>query len=459
MKKNILVIFGGKSTEHDISILTGCQVANALNKNYYNILPLYITKQGKWHCDNRLLDINFCAHFNPKFAREVTVLPSDNWLYKRTCLGYKKMAKIHCAIVCCHGKNGEDGSVQGLLELAGIPYTSSGILGSCVGLDKIAMKHMFKANKVPICKYFALQKSEFEQGGVDWVLKNIKLPVIVKPNTLGSSIGISVVSNHSQLEDALNTAFLFDDKVVIEALVQNLQEVNISVLGDGANCVCSTTEQPTNASEFLTFADKYLRSSKNAPKVANNFASNGPGKSTNEHMSMRCGENKSTQALQCSENEVTNKKMLQCGENKNVDTNALQCGKCENIDHNKNVETGCKLNQNGMQSASRIMPANITKQQDKKIRHLAQKVFALLDCKGVVRIDFLIDKTTQNVYVNEINTIPGSFAFYLWEQSGIRFDVLLDKLILIATNHHKKQSLYTTNFATSVLSATNSIEK
>lgn len=380
MKKNICVIFGGKSTEHDISILTACQVIKALNVQKYNILPVYINQKGNWYYGNQLKEVSFFKNISYKKLKQVSILPQDNFLYKKSFNKFKKWLKVDCAIICCHGKNGEDGTIQGLLELSNIPYTSSGVIGSSVGLDKVAMKNLFVADKLPVCKFVSVTKKQFDEGGIDYILKQISLPIIVKPNSLGSSIGISVVKDEQDLQDALQLAFLFDDKVCIEELVQNITEVNISVLGVGEDCVCSVTEQPQNNSEFLTFKDKYISGAK----------------------------------------------------------------------QNSSKSTASKLN--GMENLQRVVPANISNNQTKKIQQLAKQIFKLLNCKGVVRIDFIIDNTNQKIYVNEINTIPGSFAFYLWEQSGIKFDILLDKLIQIAEFVNKNQNKLTTTFNTTVLS-------
>ena len=205
--------------------------------------------------------------------------------------------------------------------------------------------------------------------------KKIKLPVIVKPNTLGSSIGISVAKTTEQLTEAIELAFVFDNNILIEELVQNLKEINISVMGDGQNCICSVTEQPQNKGEFLSFSNKYL-------------------------------DNTSS--------------------------------KTEQI-------------QKGMQNLSRIIPANISTTQIEQVEVLAKKVFAILRAKGVVRIDFLMDTKTEEIFVNEINTIPGSFAFYLWEKSGISFDKLVDMLVEIAESSMREQNKLTTKFTSSVL--------
>lgn len=414
MKKNICVIFGGKSTEHDISVLTACQVMKALNEQKYNIVPVYINQNGKWFCGNELKDVAFYKKVNYKKLKEVTILPQDDFLYKKSFKTFKKHLKIDCAVVCCHGKNGEDGTVQGLLELANVPYTSSGVLASSVGLDKTAMKNMFKAGKIPICKYASVSKKQYAEGGIDFVLKQIDLPVIVKPNSLGSSIGISVAKTDEQLQQALDLAFVFDEYVVIEKLVEDMTEVNISVLGEGENCVCSVTEQPKNNDEFLTFKDKYLSGQK---------------------------QKEGSKQYEIAKDTKQNGKLNDNDIKKQIDK------------LRGDVQHGNKLN--GMQNLSRIVPANISVAQTEKIKKLAQKIFTLLNCKGVVRIDFMIDNKQGKIYANEINTIPGSFAFYLWEQSGVKFDVLLDKLIELAIHSKLKQNMLTTTFNTSVLNGLN----
>lgn len=375
--KNLVVIFGGKSTEHDISILTACQVMSAIDSKKYNINPIYIDNKGEWYGGDELKNVTFYKKFNTKKLKSVAILPCSDFLWQKGLGGYKKLCKIDCAIVSCHGKNGEDGTVQGLLELANIPYTSSGVLGSCVGLDKIAMKKLFSSENLPICPFIAVNKSQFKS--VEDLLLQIDLPVIVKPSRLGSSIGISVAKTIDELKEAVDLAFMFDENIIVEKLVENLKEINISVLGDGVNAVCSVTEEPQNRGEFLSFSSKYL--------------------------------------------------------------------------------SGAKNENNGMQNISRIMPANIDNQTIRNIENLAKKIFALLDCKGVVRIDFMQNTQTNELFVNEINTIPGSFAFYLWEKTGLSFEKLIDRLIEIAINSNQSQNKLTSSFSSCVLSNNGGVKK
>lgn len=383
MKKNLLVVFGGRSTEHDISVLSAIQLMSAVDKNKYNLYPVYIDNDGKWFYGDALLDTKFYKDFNKNKVTEVAILPSYNYLFKKSVFGFRKLAKIDVAIISCHGKNGEDGTVQGLLELAQIPYQSSGVLGSSIGLDKFFMKQIFLQNKIPIAKFLHLTKVEFEKIDDENSIfynnvEKLGYPVIVKPNTLGSSIGVSLCKNKEELFDALTLAFEFDNLVLVEKCIQNLIEVNISVLGDSENFILSSTEEVLNKG-FLSFSKKYL-------------------------------SQKSTK-----------------------------------------TETKTAGSKSGMQNMDRIIPARLTKTQARQIDNLAKKIFLCLNAKGVIRIDFMIDCDTQKVYANEINTIPGSFAFYLWQKNGINFTNLVDRLVQIAEYDFKQKSKLMSTFSSNVL--------
>ena len=452
VKKNIVVIFGGKSTEHDISILSAMQMINSLDKNKYNVHPIYIAHSGSWFCGNALADVKVYQNFNQKKYKQVAILPSDNKLYKKTIFGFKPMFKIDCAVISCHGKNGEDGTLQGLLELSNIPYTSCGVLGSAIGLDKAVMKQIFAYNKIPVTKFVVLKKFDFEQKNFKLcnILNGLELPVVVKPNRLGSSIGISICKTESQLLDALKLAFIFDDKVVIEKLVRNLKEVNISVLGGANSVLLSCTEEVKNDGKFLSFEKKYIspnlkncdkngqKTIKNASKT-DNFNQNSENfkKNDNKEQSSCCGKNKA----KCT--------------SPNCKSECCTCGAKSNIDDGvQNVKPKKDGLKNGIQNLDRIIPANITQKQNKQIQLLAKKIFDAVGCSGVVRIDFMIDTKTGKVFANEVNTIPGSFAFYLWRDKGINFAELSDRLIQIAIDNNNKKNRLVSTFLSNVLGGT-----
>lgn len=390
MKKNIIVIFGGKTTEHDISILSAMQVIEALDKQKYQIYPIYITKQSKWFYGKKLFTIDAFKNFNTKNLKEVAILPSSDMLYIKKIGGFKPFLKIDCAFIIMHGLNGEDGSLQGLMELANIPYSSSGILASCVGIDKNIQKQMFENFNIPIVPYLFLTRAEYEKLGNKIKLEKLIFPVIVKPNRLGSSIGISVCRNQKQLNDALKLAFKFDDSVVIEKMIKKMKEINISVLGYKDDVLLSTTEQPITNHQMLTFTDKYCSGAKS----------------------------KTTGSKSTSVKEKT------------INTSGVK---------------------NGMQSLSRIVPANIDEKTKQLVETYAKQIFLGLKCKGVIRIDFIFDETKKVLYVNEVNTIPGSLAFYLWEYKGISFTDELDKILEIAYLDYQEKNLNMVVFESNVI--------
>lgn len=428
MKKNIVVIFGSRSTEHDISILSALQIYNAIDKQKYNVNLVYISHDGKWYVGKKLQDISTYKNFTFNGLKEVAILPSSQFLYVKGMFGLKQYKKIDCAVLSLHGKNGEDGTIQGLLELSQIPYTSSGVLGSSVGLDKSAMKQIFLQNKIPITKYIELSKTQFDSKkfNIERFVKKIKLPVVVKPNSLGSSIGISICKTSEELLEGIKLAFLFDEKLLIEKMIENLKEVNISVLGDGRHCIVSQSEEVQNKGEFLTFEKKYL-SNLPSNKVKTN--------------SKKIAEETSIDA------ENVNFRTQKVSQSKQINENNFP---------NNISQTSVK---NGMQNLDRIIPANISKEQQKQIESLAKKIFMATNSKGVVRIDFMIDTKTQKVYANEINTIPGSFAFYLWEKCGITFDQLADILIDIAIKNKNRRQKLVSYFDSTVLTQNQTIKK
>ena len=264
-----------------------------------------------------------------------------------------------------HGMNGEDGSLQGLLEIANIPYTSSGVLGASVGMDKILMKKVFEAHGLPVLPYEYFIRSEWEKDRdavIQKIEQKINYPMFVKPSNLGSSIGISKVKNRDELTVAIDIATRFDERVIVECGLEDLKEVNCSALGRADDVIASTTEQPISWKEFLTFDEKYVNGAKSAAAKS------------------------------------------------------------------------------GMASMSRKVPAEITKEQSDEVKDLTKKAFKALNSKGVVRIDFLIDNRDDKVYINEINTIPGSFAFYLWDHDGMKYKDLIDKLVEIAEKEHEEKN-------------------
>ncbi len=377
LKKNIAVLFGGKSVEHDISIITGVQTLNSLDITKYNIYPIYITKDNIFTISQNFFDIKFFTKGNitPKTKNIKQVqFSQDAFLYVTKGKKFVKFTKLDFVILCTHGGEGEKGSLQGLLDIYDIPYSSCDVFSSSICMNKVATKQLLLQNDINVVDYKTLSKSEYEKGNYLTKIKSLKYPLIVKPCNLGSSIGVTFCKNNNQLKNALSFAFLFDNQILIEQAVENLKEVNISVMGNSFENECSDIEEVLFQKDFLTFENKYL-----------------------------------------------------------------------------NKESSSK----GMENTSRIIPANINEENKDKLIKIAQKTYSILNCKGVVRIDFLINTKTNQIYVNEVNTIPGSLSNYLWKNKGYSFNDLLEKVMEYSLSEYEKEKKKVVNFSSNVLSQFN----
>lgn len=392
--KTLGVIFGGVTCEHDVSIVSGLQLIENVNKEKYQVVPIYIHSDGNWYTGDKLLDAkiykNFDAHISE--LKQAIIPPNKKGLivYEKGLFAKEKFIELDVVIPSMHGMNGEDGTLQGLLELANIPYTSSGVLGASVGMDKILMKKVFESHDLPVLPYTYFIRDEWEKDR-EKVLKEIEsklsYPMFVKPSNLGSSIGISKAKDRDGLIHSIEVAVSYDSRIIVEKAVNNLTEINCSALGYKDDVNTSCCEEPVSWKEFLTFEDKYLRGSKSAK----GGAKTAPAKIANMELK------------------------------------------------------GSK--QGGMESMDRRIPAQIPDEQTKEIQEYTKKAFKALNSKGVVRIDYIIDKDENKVYLNEINTIPGSFSFYLWKHDGIEYPELIDRLVDIAlkANEDKNKNNYTFN--------------
>lgn len=369
--KKVGVIFGGRSVEHEVSVITGMQIIENIDKTKYQVVPIYITKEGKWLTGECLLDFKNFKNNNLKDAKEIFMTPSHGNFNLYTnpeevgLFGKKILDTVDIIFPALHGTHGEDGSIQGLFELMDIPYVGGGVLASSVGMDKILMKDVFKANNLPIVDFYWFYRSDWKDNNesiVNNIENKLKYPVFVKPANLGSSIGINIAKDREGLIKAIEIAVNYDRKIIIEQAVQNPREINCAVLGYDEEIITSLCEEPLGWEDVLTFEDKYVKSNSKGTKTS--------------------GER-------------------------------------------------------------RIIPADISDELRERIEDLAKKSFKAIDGRGTSRIDFLIDQE-QNVFINEINTLPGSIGFYLWEGKGYPFKKLVDKLIDIAlvTHEEKKKNMY-----------------
>ena len=381
MKTNVGVVFGGRSVENEISVVTANQMMHAMDPEKYNIIPIYITKSGKWYSGEALKNVDNYRDTKSLLAQceEVYVRPvyGDTNLYrcKKGFFQKEVLAKLDVVVPALHGTNCEDGTFQGVMEFAGIPYAGCNTLASANGMDKITMKMILKECGIPVIDYCWFSDKEWfdrQEKVVENIEGKLGYPVIVKPANLGSSVGIKAAHNKEELLDAIENAIQFTNRIIIEKYVQKLKEVNCAVLGNYYDCQASVCEVPVRSGEILSYQDKYM---------------NG----------------------------------------------------------------GSKKSQ-GMQSTVREIPANLPEVTTTFIQNAACETFRALSCDGVSRIDFIIDEATDEIFVNEINTIPGSLSFYLWEYSRINFSALVDKLIEIAIRRQQDANKKVVNYGDNIFS-------
>ncbi len=369
MKTNVAVIFGGRSVEHEISIISAVQAMGNINREKYNVIPVYMNKQSVFYSGEALCDIETFKSGRPELSAEpisfVSKGNSTEMIYLNSSVFKKKKPiAIDVAFPIVHGTNCEDGSIQGYLETLGLPYVGCDVMSSALGMDKVLFKNVLSDRNIPTLRcvdFGARQWALTADETVAKVTAEIGFPMIVKPANLGSSVGISKVENEAELRSAVDLACSFADRVLIEHAVTALREINCSVLGDRNDCSPSALEEPVMHDKILSYDDKYRA---NASK------------------------------------------------------------------------SGSK----GMVSLSRKLPADLDPLKTKEIQDIAVEAFKAIGASGVVRIDFLMDSADNDkVYVNEINTIPGSLSFYLWEATGVKYPELLDRLISLAFKRQRER--------------------
>lgn len=376
MKTTVGVFFGGRSTEHEISVISANQAMAAIDREKYDVVPVYITKQGKWYTGDALTDVKNYRDIKSLLEKctEVHMRPiyGDYNLYRNKVAGMfgnkGPVATFDVVLPVLHGSNGEDGIFEGVLETIGIPYAGCNTLASANGMDKITMKMILQACGVPVVDYvWFTDKQWFAQRDalIAEIESKLGYPVIVKPANLGSSVGIGRAADRSQLVERINDAERYSTRIIVEHMVDQLQEINCAVLGDCDDFVTSVLEEPIKSGEILSYTDKYMGGTK-----------------------------------------------------------------------------GSK----GMQSAQKRIPADLPGDETRRIQQLAGETFRVLSCHGASRVDMIIDRTNRNIYVNEINTIPGSLSFYMWEASGIPFTELMDRLIRLALKRKREAESKTVSY-------------
>lgn len=386
MTLNVAVIFGGRSVEHEISIISALQCINAINKDKYNIIPLYISKQGDWYSGKELLTLENYRNLEQLLAQVHRVITNQNagranfYLEPKTIFTRRKPISIDVAFPVIHGTYGEDGTLQGLLEIMNIPYVGCDVLTAAITMDKVVTKKLLRSVGIQVLDDFSFYGENWIQdkdGVIARLKQKFSYPLIVKPSNLGSSIGVSVVNNDKELEDGIDLAISLSHKVLLEPHISNLKEINCAVMGDRDAVEVSVCEEPLRSSDILSYKDKYFGGSKS--------------------------------------------------------------------------KLGSKTGSGGMSSAKRKIPADVSAEVSAKIQACAKKAFVELNCNGVVRVDFLLDKNTNEIYLCELNTIPGSLAFYLWEPMGKNFTELTEQLIGLAIKRNRENNNLVVSYTDNIL--------
>lgn len=377
LKKTIGVVFGGLSAEHDVSIITAHIpiIQSLLAQGEFNICPIYIAKNGSWYSDKAMLDFSFFKQADCdevlKKQKKVQLL-FDNGL-KLIWPGIRtKSVNVDIVFPAMHGTYGEDGSLMGLLRMAKVPFAGCDLFASAIAMDKVLTKQVIASEGVPVVLYIWFTKK-------DWLLRKNEIvdsaqklsqPLFVKPAHLGSSIAITKVKHVSDLDNAVEVAFHYDDKVLIEESVENLVEVTLPIMGND-ELQLAGIERPLNKQDFFDFQDKYLSGNKKGGGVNTQYSE---------------------------------------------------------------------------------IPANISKELSEQVKYLGAKTYRTIGCSGIARVDFLIDSKTNKVYVNEVNTLPGSLYHHNWKKMGVSGIELVTKLIRLAEERFQEQQKLTYTFHSDILS-------
>lgn len=365
--KNVAVFFGGVSCEHDVSVITGVMTVNAIDKTKYNPIPIYVTKDGEWKTDEKLKDLSIYKTNGYKNFKTVTLLSGDNSLYQVQKSKIKKIGEIYSAVNCMHGGWGEEGGLYCALKNSNIPCTSSSLFPSSLAMDKEFTKFALSGIGVKFLPCVKLDRGNYylrKETALKLIEKRLEYPVIIKPANLGSSIGIKVAKDKTELEKGLNLAFIFDKKVIIESALHSPREINCAVYKRGGELIVSDLEEPIKDTELLTFEDKYL-----SPK-------------------------------------------------------------------------------------QKVFPAEVDEELGEEIKNISATVYRKLGFSGVIRIDFLLNG--NEIFVNEINAVPGSLAYYLFCKDTEEFSSMVTDIIEESVDEWKDLSQNKKTFDSKVLNLSSS---
>lgn len=382
MKTRVAMMFGGKSVEHEVSVISGIQAILNMDTEKYEVIPVYMTKKNEMYIGEFIGDIEQYKNIDELLRKSHRVIMlNENGKVRMLSYPLRKFGKNHAIDIdvvfpIVHGTNVEDGALQGFLKTMGIPFVGCDVTASAIGMDKYIMKAVLHEYDVPVldAQLFTLSDYAEMEALLDKVESGLGYPVIVKPVNLGSSVGISIAKNRVELVKSVDDAFRYATKIIVEYAITNLREINCAVLGDETFAEASECEEPLHTKDILSYEDKYVSNAKGS---------------------------------------------------------------------------GSK----GMASVARKIPAELSPERREEVRELAVRAFKALGCNGVSRIDFMIDEDTGKLYFNEINTIPGSLAFYLWEPVGVSYKELLDRMIQLALKRVRTEKSLTFTFDTNILNS------
>ena len=383
MKTRIALMYGGRSVEHEVSVISGIQAYMAIDKEKYDITPVYLTKNNEMYVGEDIGKIESYRDIPALLNRSTRVIMINEGdgvhmvSHKAGLFGKKTDIPVDLAFPVVHGTNVEDGALQGYFKTLGLPFVGCDVTASAVGMDKYVQKAVLKDNGIPVLDSFIYTMADYEKMDnlMNDIEEKIGYPVIVKPFNAGSSVGITVAKDRSELSKAIDEAYSYARKIIAEHAITKLREINCAVLGDENVAEASEIEEPLHSKDILSYEDKYC---------------SGGGKKTGSSQ--------------------------------------------------------------GMAGVSRKIPAEVSPEMREEIRAMAVKSFQKLGCNGVARIDFMIDEENGKFYYNEINTIPGSLAFYLWEALGMKYKEQLDRMIELALKRVREEAAVTYSFDTNILS-------
>ena len=397
MKTRVAMMFGGKSVEHEVSVISGIQAIMAMDTDKYEVIPVYMTKENDMYIGEGIGDIANYKDIPALLAKSQRVIivnerGSLSFVpYPQKRFGGPKPVDFDIAFPVVHGTNVEDGALQGYLKTLGVPFVGPDVTASAISMDKFITKAVLKMHDIPVldAEVYTLADYMDMDSLPERIEKYFGYPVIVKPVNLGSSVGISVAKTRAELVSALDDAFRYATRVLVEHAISRLREINCSVLGDENEAVASECEEPLHTGKILSYEDKYVNS--------------GGGKGG------KAGGSKG----------------------------------------------GSGSKGAGMANLARKIPADLSPEEREEVRDLAVRSFKALGCNGVSRIDFMIDADTGKLYFNEINPIPGSLSFYLWEPVGVPYTELLDRTIQLAMKRQRTEESITFTFDTNILKNAN----